>query len=99
MTASKKPGQTIAIFSPSPEGGFDVSFPDYQGCVTFGRTLPEAKRMAREVLGLWLEELGSASHPVSKRATIFKMPLPKSRMSQKRASYETAARKKAYSHS
>ena len=34
-----------------------VSFPDYPGCVTFGKTLTEAKRMGREVLELWLEEL------------------------------------------
>ena len=46
-----------AVFSPSLEGGYDVSFPDFPGCVTFGRTFEEAKLKAAEVLELWLEEL------------------------------------------
>ena len=47
----------IAIFDPAEEGGFNVSFPAFPGCVTFGKTFEEAKGKAREVLGLWLEEL------------------------------------------
>jgi predicted RNase H-like HicB family nuclease len=50
-----------AVFSPSPEGGYDVSFPDFPGCVTFGSTFEEAKAKAAGVLELWLEEL-SDSH-------------------------------------
>ena len=46
-----------AVFSPSSDGGYDVSFPDFPGCVTFGASLPDAKQKAREVLELWLEEL------------------------------------------
>ncbi len=46
-----------AIFSPAKEGGYDVSFPDFPGCVTFGRDFEEAKEKAVEVLELWLEEL------------------------------------------
>lgn len=46
-----------AILKPAVEGGFDVSFPDFPGCVTFGRTFEEAQTMATEVLELWLEEL------------------------------------------
>lgn len=47
-----------AVFNPNGEG-YDVSFPDFPGCVTFGRSLDEAKQMAREVLSLWLEELAA----------------------------------------
>ena len=47
----------FAIFDPAPEGGFNVSFPDFPGCVTFGKTFEEARRMAAEVLELWVEEL------------------------------------------
>ncbi len=45
------------VFEPAEEGGFNVSFPAFPGCVTFGRTFEEAKEKAQEVLGLWLEEL------------------------------------------
>ena len=49
----------FAVFEPAIEGGYNVSFPVFPGCVTFGRTFEEAKLMAREVLELWLEELRS----------------------------------------
>ena len=56
-----KKTQTIlpyyAVFDPAEEGGYNVSFPDFPGCVTFGRTFEEAKKMAKEVLELWLDEL------------------------------------------
>ncbi len=49
----------FAVFDPAEEGGYNVSFPDFPGCVTFGRTFEEAKEMAQEVLELWIEELES----------------------------------------
>jgi predicted RNase H-like HicB family nuclease len=48
-----------AVFEPADEGGYNVSFPAFPGCVTFGRNFEEAKIMAKEVLELWLEELSS----------------------------------------
>ncbi len=36
--------------------GYVVSFPDLPGCLSAGRTLPEAKRNAVEALDLYLEE-------------------------------------------
>ena len=50
----------FAVFDPAVEGGYDVSVPDFPGCVTFGGTFEEAKEKAQEVLGLWIEELKSA---------------------------------------
>jgi predicted RNase H-like HicB family nuclease len=47
-----------AIFEPAAEGGYNVSFPSFPGCVTFGKTFEEAKKNAHEVLELWLEENG-----------------------------------------
>jgi len=49
----------FVIFEPALEGGYNVSFPDFPGCFTFGRTFEEAKEKGREVLELWLEELAS----------------------------------------
>lgn len=48
-----------AIFDPAEEGGFNVSFPDFPGCVTYGQTFEEAEEKAKEVLELWLEELSA----------------------------------------
>lgn len=57
----------FAIFDPASEGGFDVSFPDFPGCATFGRTFEEAKEKAREVLELWIEELKEQKRYIPKR--------------------------------
>ena len=46
-----------AVFAPNEQNGFDVSFPDFPGCITFGKDFEEAKPKAAEVLGLWIEEL------------------------------------------
>jgi predicted RNase H-like HicB family nuclease len=48
-----------AVFNPIPDGGYEVSFPDFPGCVTFGATFEEAQEKATEVLTLWVEELTS----------------------------------------
>lgn len=44
-----------AIFHTAEEGGYWVSFPDLEGCVTQGETLEEAFTMAKEALGLYLD--------------------------------------------
>lgn len=46
-----------AVFEPAKEGGFNVSFPNFPGCVTFSKTFEDAMAKAKEVLELWLEEL------------------------------------------
>ncbi len=61
-----------AVFDPAQEGGFNVSFPSFPGCVTFGRTFEQAKEKSIEALELWLEELKEqkremprgADHPI-----------------------------------
>lgn len=59
----------IAVFDAAEEGGFNVSFPTLPGCVTFGRTFEDAQDKAKEVLGVWLEELTSKGDdiPLSNR--------------------------------
>jgi predicted RNase H-like HicB family nuclease len=44
----------IAYLHKDPDSDFGVSFPDFPGCVTIGRTLKEARRMAAEALALHL---------------------------------------------
>ncbi len=43
------------IFQPEPEGGFTVIVPSLQGCVTYGKTLDEARRMAIDAIGGFVE--------------------------------------------
>ena len=45
----------IAYLHKDRKSDFGVSFPDFPGCVTAGKTLDEARRMAAEALGLHIE--------------------------------------------
>lgn len=56
--------QYHAIMEPADEGGFNVSFPQFPGCATYGRNFEDAKKKAQEVLELWLEELASEGEKI-----------------------------------
>jgi predicted RNase H-like HicB family nuclease len=45
------------VFRAEPEGGFTVNVPALEGCITYGKTLPEAEEMAKEAIKLYLESL------------------------------------------
>ena len=45
----------IAIIYKDKKSDFGVSFPDFPGCITAGRTIDEAKDMAKEALDLQIE--------------------------------------------
>lgn len=45
------------IFQKEPEGGYTVLVPTLAGCVTYGKDMEEAKKMAREAIELYLESL------------------------------------------
>ena len=47
--------QYIAYLHKDKKSDFGVSFPDFPGCVTAGRTLEEAHRLAAEALKLHIE--------------------------------------------
>ena len=46
-----------AYFEPLTDGGYQVVFPAFPEIVTFGRTLAEARRMAKDALRCHLEGL------------------------------------------
>lgn len=59
----------FAVFEPS-ESGYGVYFPDLPGCITVGKNIEDAEKMAEEALGLHLwgmekdnEEIPSATNP------------------------------------
>lgn len=48
-----------------PDGdAWTVEFPDCPGCLTFGRSVEEAKANAREALEGWLESMLDLDRPV-----------------------------------
>ena len=40
-----------------PEGGFTVFVPSFEGCITYGKDLSEAKANAKEAIELYIESL------------------------------------------
>ena len=44
----------FGVFEPSDNGGYGVYFPDVPGCISCGKNLTDAQKMAEEALGLHL---------------------------------------------
>lgn len=79
----------IAYLHKTRKSDYGVSFPDFPGCITAGRTLEEARRMAAEALALHVEGLledgetlpepstldGLVRDPALKDAVAFLVPL------------------------
>ncbi|PRR77676.1 Antitoxin HicB [Clostridium liquoris] len=58
-----------AIFEPSEDGGYCISFPDLPGCITEGDDLKSAMYMAKDALELYIYNLEDDNE---------KIPLPSS---------------------
>ena len=61
----RKKGYSYQInLIPEPEGGYTVNVPLLPGCVSYGRTIEEATRNAREAIELHLENLAAHKQPI-----------------------------------
>ena len=60
----KAHGHFNIVLRPEPEGGFTAIVPALPGCVTFGRTLAEAKKMARDAVAGYIESLRKHKEPI-----------------------------------
>jgi predicted RNase H-like HicB family nuclease len=60
----------IAIIHKEPNSDFGVSFPDFPGCITAGRTLDEAKDMAIEALTGHIAAMREMGEPVPDSSTL-----------------------------
>jgi antitoxin HicB len=49
---------------PEPEGGFTAIVPALPGCVTYGRTLVEAKKMVKDAICGYIESLKKHKEPI-----------------------------------
>jgi predicted RNase H-like HicB family nuclease len=54
----------VAIIHKDKDSDFGVSFPDFPGCITAGRTLEEARYMAREALAGHIVVMRDGGDPV-----------------------------------
>ena len=52
------------IFKPEPEGGFTVIVPSLPGCVTYGKDLKEAKKMAADAIEGYIASLKKHKEPI-----------------------------------
>lgn|SRR5579872_3338878 len=54
----------IALLRKDPRSDYGVDFPDFPGCITAGRTLEEARRMAEEALAFHVDGMRQDGEPV-----------------------------------
>ncbi len=59
------------LFRPEPEGGYTVIVPSLPGCVTYGKTIAEAKRMAADAISAYIASLKKHREPVPHDAESF----------------------------
>jgi predicted RNase H-like HicB family nuclease len=60
----------IAYLHKDRKSDFGVSFPDFPGCVTAGKTLDEARRMAVEALCLHIEGMMEDAEAIPEPSTL-----------------------------
>ena len=58
-----------------PEGGFTVTVPSLEGCVTYGETVDESIKNAREAIELYLETLKEFNEPIPTEEDILEYTL------------------------
>jgi predicted RNase H-like HicB family nuclease len=78
------------LFREEPEGGFTAIVPTLPGCVTYGRTLEEAKRMVLDAIELYLYSLKKHGEKVPSDDDTFFAPVrlrPRTPLSRKRKAY------------
>lgn len=81
------------IFRPEPEGGYTVIVPSLPGCITYGRTLDEAKLMAKDAIGLYVSVLVDEGEAVPSDSEVMTVTM-RHAPPQKRAKHRV--RHKAY---
>lgn len=59
------------IYQKEPEGGYTVIVPALAGCVTYGKDLEEAKKMAKEAIELYLESLRKHDEDIPVQEEVF----------------------------
>ncbi len=58
-----------------PEGGYTVTVPILQGCITYGETIEEAIENVKEAITLYLESLAAHGEPIPTEENTFEYAL------------------------
>lgn len=61
----KSKSQFNVVFRPEPEGGFTVIVPSLPGCITYGKDLKEARKMAIDAILGYIASLKKHGESIS----------------------------------
>lgn len=81
------------IFRPEPEGGYTVIVPSLPGCVSYGRTLDEAKKMIKDAIGIYVEVLVEDGEVIPSDSEVMTATM---RHAPKKSHVKRRVRRKAY---
>lgn len=56
--------QYNVIFTPEPEGGFSAQVPSLPGCISYGKDLPEAKKMILDAIEGYVTSLAKHNETI-----------------------------------
>ena len=65
-----------AIFNPNKDGTFTITFPDLPGCISEGKDLPDALRMAESALSQRIEYMKDSGSEFPEPTEIKKIKVP-----------------------
>ena len=65
----------LVLFREEPEGGFTVLVPSLPGCVSYGETLDEAKKMAEEAINLYIEDMEAEGEEIPTDEGVFSLSM------------------------
>ena len=63
------------LLRPEPEGGYTVIIPSLPGCITYGKNIEEAKKMALDAIKAYLESLKKHGEPIPDDSEILESTL------------------------
>lgn len=63
------------LLKKEPEGGYTVTVPSLEGCVTFGDTVEDCIKNAREAIELYIETLKQFNEPIPTEENILEYTL------------------------
>lgn len=63
------------LLKKEPEGGYTVTVPSLEGCVTFGDTVEDCIKNAKEAIELYIETLKQFNEPIPTEENILEYTL------------------------
>ncbi|MBI3282951.1 type II toxin-antitoxin system HicB family antitoxin [Candidatus Curtissbacteria bacterium] len=58
------------VLKKEPEGGYTVIVPSLLGCVTYGKDIEEAKKMAQDAITAYITSLKKHKEPIPKESSV-----------------------------